>query len=213
MTCLACSEATATPAVTSTPASSAVAPSATATAGDKTYRASELPAIALSESQMVGWQTATRPDLTGPFMAATNTNPQENPAPATGLQAGYRQTIGDPGAPGVNTVRTILELFDSPAVTRAALAATVKGYEGAGYTQLVDPSALGLGPETAARSGSNVPVAPQFAQGNVKQGIVVLWRSGNLLLIQVDGGDSGVTLDTAARWIGPVNASARARGS
>lgn len=46
-----------------------------------------------------------------------------------------------------------------------------------------------------------------------KKGIVVLWRSGNLLVIKVDGGDSGVTLDTAARWIGPVNASARARGS
>ena len=73
-------------------------------------------------------------------MAATNTNPQENPAPTAGLQAGYRQTIGDPGAPGV-TVRTILELFNSPAVTRAALAATVKGYEGVGCTQLVDPSA------------------------------------------------------------------------
>ncbi len=63
------------------------------------------------------------------------------------------------------------------------------------------------------RAQRNLELLDSPAVGNVKQGIVVLWRSGNLLLIQVDGGDSGVTLDTAARCIGPVNASARARGS
>ncbi len=125
--CLACSGTTAPPAVTSTPGTSAVSPSATPTAGDRTYTASDLPPIALSEAQIAGWQTATRPDLTGPFTATTNMNPHENPTPVAGLRAGYRQTIGDPGAPGLNTVRTILELFDSPAVTTAALATTLKG--------------------------------------------------------------------------------------
>lgn len=188
-------------------------PTATPTAAEKTYTASDLPAITVSEAAMAGWQTATRPDLTGPFTSATNTNPKENPPPVGGLQAGYRQTIGDPGAPGLNTVRTILELFDSGADTAAALAATVKGYEGAGYTQIVDPSALGLGPEAAARSGANVPTAPQFAQGTVKQGLVVIWRAGNLLLILIAGGASGVTIDSAARWIAAVNASAQTHGS
>lgn len=195
------------------PGTPAASPTATLPAAEKTYTASDLPAIGLSEAQMAGWQTATRPDLTGPFTATTNTNPQENPPPAAGLKAGYRQTIGDPGAPGLNTVRIILELFDSPALTSTALTATVKGYEGAGYTQVVDPSALSLGPESTARSGANVPTAPQFAQGTVKQGLVVTWRSGNLLLIVIVGGDGGVTIGTAARWIAAVNAAAQNRVS
>jgi len=73
---------------------------------------------------------------------------------------------------------------------RDALAATVRAYEGAGYT-----------------------LAPQFAQGAVAQGLVVVWRSGNLLLILLAGGDGGVTIDAAARWIAAVDANARARGA
>jgi hypothetical protein len=189
------------------------APSATPVDGPRLYVASDLVRITPSSAQMAGWQTATRSDLTGPFTTTTNTNPQERPVPAAGVMAGYRQTIGDPGAPGFDTVRTILELFDSPAAARAALPATVRGYEGTGYARVVDASALGLGPETAARSGSNLQLAPQFAQGTVKHGLVVIWRSGNLLLIQIEGGDSGVTIDAAARWVDAVNANAKTQGS
>jgi len=213
--CLACSQATATPAATGSPATPAATPATTPTPAPagRTYAASDLPAIALSAPQIAGWQTATRPDLTGPFTATTNTNPQESPPPAAGLRSGYRQTIGDPGAPGVAAVRVTLELFDSAALASAALAPTVRAYEGAGYTRTLDPSTLHLGPEAAARSGANVAIAPQFAQGAVAQGLVVVWRSGNLLLILLAGGDGGVTIDAAARWIAAVDANARARGA
>ena len=133
--------------------------------------------------------------------------------PVAGVQAGYRQTLGNPGGPGVNTVRTILELFDSPSAARAGVSMTVKGYQAAGYTQVLDPSSLGLGPDAMARLGSNVQTAPQFAQGTVKQGLVFVWRSGNLLLIQIDGGDSGVALEAAAKWVASVNTNAKSRGS
>ena len=133
--------------------------------------------------------------------------------PVAGAQAGYRQTIGNPGGPGPNTVRTILELFDSPSAAKAAVSTTVKGYEAAGYTQVLDPASLGLGPDAVARSGSNVQTAPQFAQGTVKQGVVFVWRSGNLLLIQIDGGDTGVTLEAAAKWVALINTNAKSRGA
>ena len=178
----------------------------------KSYVAADLPAVVPTAAQMAGWQTATRPDLTGPFTGTTNTNPQENPKPAPGLSSGYRQTIGDPGGPGLNTVRTILELFNSAGEAQGALGPTLKGYEFAGYSQVADASRLGLGPDAAARSGSNVPAAPQFAQGTVKQGLASVWRSGNLVLIQVVGGDSGVTTDAAAKWAQVVNGNAESRG-
>lgn len=211
--CLACGDATTTPAAADSPAAPAATPAPTPTPAGRTYAASELPAIALSGPQMAGWQTATRPDLTGPFTATTNTNPQESPLPAPGLRSGYRQTIGDPGAAGLSTARVVLELFDGPALAGGALTATARGYEGAGYTRVVDPSPLHLGPEAAARSGANVPIAPQFARGAAREGLVVLWRSGNLVLIVIAGGDGGVTIDAAARWIAAVDANARAHGS
>jgi hypothetical protein len=162
---------------------------------------------------MAGWQTATRSDLTGPFTPTTNTNSKENPQPVATMKTGYRQTIGDPGGPGVNTVRTVLELFDTASLAQAALSTTVSGYEKAGYTQELDISALQLGPDATARSGVNAPIAPQFAQGTGKQAIVFIWRSGNLLLIQMAGGDSGVTLDASTRWVQFVQTNAKAHGN
>lgn len=212
-----CACSTNSPAPQTSPSSDgSVTPSPTASPSpraEKVYVAADLPAIVLTPAEMAGWQTATRPDLSGPFTVTTNTNPQESPAPAASLRAGYRQTIGDPGGPGINTIRTVLELFDSPSDAQAALRTTVSGYESAGYNEQVDASGLGLGPDAAARSGVSAPTAPQFAQGTVKQGMVLVWRSGNLLLIQVVGGDSGVTLEAAAKWVQLVQANAQSHWS
>jgi hypothetical protein len=193
------------------PARTAV-PTPTA-AAEKTYRVADLPAIVLKPSQMSGWQTATRADLTGPFTATTNTNPQENPQPVASFRAGYRQTIGDPGGRGVNTVHTALELFDDASSAYVAVLATVASYAAAGYTQQLDISSLGLGPDATGRSGVDVAIAPQFAQGSVKKGMAFIWRSGNLLVIQVDGGDSAATPLEATKWVESVEANVQAHGS
>jgi hypothetical protein len=157
---------------------------------------------------MAGWQTANRVDLSGPFTAGTNTNANESPKPPANVEAGYRQTIGNPGGPGINTVRTILEIFDSAATAESALTQTTQGYEATGYTKVIDPSAVGLPADAAAREGSSVQVAPDFAQGTVNQGIAFIWRRGNLLLIQIDGGDSGWTPEAAQNWVDDVNSNA-----
>src|ERR1700687_2259260 len=136
---------------TPTSASPSVAASPTPTTAEKTFTAADLPYIALTSQQMAGWQTATRTDLTGPFTSTTNTNQGETPRPLSTLVAGYRQTIGNPGGSGVNTVRTILEIFDSAATARAAIGTTVSGYEAIGYSQSVDISKLSLGAEAVAR--------------------------------------------------------------
>ena len=175
--------------------------------------AADLPAIILTPAQMAGWQTATRPDLTGPFTLTTNTNPQESPQPVASLKAGYRQTIGDPGRAGLNTLRTVLELFDSPASAQAAVSATVSGYESAGYSRRLDASSLGIGPDAAARSTASSAGAPLSSPGTARQGIVVVWRSGNLVLIQAASGESGVTLESATKWVQLVQANAQAHGT
>lgn len=162
---------------------------------------------------MAGWETASRPDLTGPFTATSNTSPNEKPMPPSNLQAGYRQTIGNPGEPGLNTVRTILDLFQSPDDAESAKAATIQQYVGIGFTKTVDPTAAGLSPDAAAREGSNVQTAPDFAQGTASQAVVFLWRRGNLLLIQIDGGDSGWSVDAAAKWVTSVDSNARGAAS
>ena len=180
---------------------------------EKTYVADDLPAIVLTPSQVAGWPAATRADLTGPFTPTTNTHSQENPQPVASMKAGYRQTIGLPGAAGVNTVRTILELFDNVSSARAALSKTVSAYEKVGYTQRLDIAALQLGPDAVARSGTNAPIAPPSEKASAKQATVFVWRSGNLLLIQVVGGDSGVTLAGSVKWALFVNMNANARGS
>jgi hypothetical protein len=180
---------------------------------EKTYVAADLPAIALTNSQIAGWQTATRADLTGPFTPTMNTHSEEKPQPVASVKAGYRQTIGLPGAQGVNTVRTILELFENVSSAQAALSTTVSAYEKVGFTQKIDIAALQLGSDAVARSGTNMPIAPQFAQGSGKQATVFIWRSGNLLLIQVVGGESGVILAASVKWAQFVNTNAKTRGS
>jgi hypothetical protein len=192
--------------ITSPMASSGPTPSA------RSYASGDLPPIVLTNAQMAGWQTATRQDLTGAFDATSDTNPQENPKPVPGVQSGFRQTIGNPGTTDVNVVRTILELFAGPSEAQAALAPTVSGYEAVGFTEVVNTFSLGLGADIAERSGSSVPIAPQFAQGTATKGVVFVWRSGNLLLIQVVGGDSDLTLDAATKWIQTVIGNAAAPG-
>jgi hypothetical protein len=155
------------------------------------------------------WQPATRQDLTGPFAVDTNTNAKEAPKPPANVEAGYRQTIGNPGGPGINTVRTILEIFDSAATAESALTQTTQDYEAIGYTKVIDPSTVGLPAGAVAREGSSVQVAPDFAQGTVNQGIAFIWRRGNLVLIQIDGGDSGWTPDAAKKWVDDVDSNAK----
>jgi hypothetical protein len=180
---------------------------------EKTYVVADLPAIVLTPSQVAGWPTATRTDLTGPFTPTTNTSSQENPQPVASARAGYRQTIANPGGPGVNTVRTILELFDNASSAQAASSTTVRAYEKLGYTQRIDIAALQLAPDAVARSGTNVPIAPQSEKGSAKQATVFVWRSGNLLLIQVVAGDSGVTLAGSVKWAQFAGTNAKAHGS
>jgi hypothetical protein len=177
------------------------------------FTAAALASIVLSDKQTAVWQTATRPDLTGPFTATSNTNPNELPKPPSNLQAGYRQTVGNPGVTGLNTVRTILELYKMPTEAQAAVSPTVQAYEAIGYSSVVDPTAAGLESGDFARLGTNVPVAPQFAQGTATKGVVFVWRKGNLLLIQIDGGDSTWTTTAAKQWVTDVDSNAQAAAS
>lgn len=191
-----------------TPPATTMAPSASANP-DKVWTATDLPGIVLSPAQIGSWQTATRADLTGPFTAAVNTNPAESPPPVAGVENGYRQTIGNPAGGGISIVRTILELFRSSAEVSPALDATLESYKLAGFTFSVDSASLGLGPGAAARLAANVQIAPEFASGYARQALLTLWRSSNLLIIQICGGDSGVTLDAALRWADMVRDNLR----
>lgn len=150
---------------------------------------------------MAGWQTLTRLDLTGPFNATTNTGTGSNPPPAAPIVAGYRQTIGDPGASGIAMMTTILELFDGSSSATAAISPTVQAYDALGYTREADATSLHLGPRAIARSG---PVS-----GSAGQGALLIWRSANLLVIEEFRGP-GATLATAAEWVQLVQDNAQA---
>lgn len=95
------------------------APSPTPTPVEKSYRVDDLPGIVLAESQMVGWQTLSRPDLTGPFTSTSNATSDDLPPPIPSFKAGYRKTLGNPGGAGVTMLGTSLELFDSAAAASA----------------------------------------------------------------------------------------------
>jgi hypothetical protein len=77
----------------------------------------------------------------------------------------------------------------------------------------MDIAALQLAPDAMARSGTNVPVGPQSDKGSAKQATVFVWRSGNLLLVQVVAGESGVTLAGSVKWAQSVGTNAKTHGT
>jgi hypothetical protein len=161
---------------------------------------------------MAGWQTATRPDLTGFFALNANTNPGERPALPDGLAAGYRQTIGNPGAPGVDTVRIVLDLFPGADLAQAAAISLRQGYQDLGYAAAVDATLVGLQATDAALEGTDVFVAPEFAQGTAAKACVFIWQRGNLVLVEIVGSaaDRSWPLAAARPWVEDVLSHAAA---
>jgi hypothetical protein len=153
----------------------------------------------LTGSQIDGWQTATRPDLTGPYSPTSNTNSAEAPAvAANGFVAGQRMTIGDPGAPGLNVVRVGAEVFESDDTADLALQQYVRDFASLGYSN--QASAGNLPSPATAMSGGPAFIAPQFALGSAAMAYAFVWRISNLVVVVRAGGDDSVTNDQALRW-------------
>ena len=192
------------PSAASSP-SVAATPTLVATPGTTaTYSALVLPSLMPTPTEIGGWQTATRPDLTGPYTPTNNTNPGERPTVVTGgFIAGQRMTIGAPGSPGINVVRVTAEVFDSPASADAALQAYESAFIQLGYVTPAMTSGL---PTTASGMlATNGFIAPQFAMGVAQKVYVFAWTRANLVLVVRAGGDSAATNADAVRWASIVD--------
>ena len=178
-----------------TPAEPAgVTPVAEATPSPRQFTEADLGHIVLSSQQMGegGWQTATRPDLTGPFTATLNTGSDERPPVVTaGFVAGYRQTIGNPGGTGANMKRTQAMIYASNAESADGEASYGKAFRALGYSDVLDPG--GLPPGMHAAMGRNVPVG----QGSSIVAVAFSWVVGNLVVIHIVGGDAALQVGQA----------------
>jgi hypothetical protein len=170
------------------------------------YGPADLGQIMLKPGQMAGWQTATRDDLTGPYTATTGNSPNERPPVApNGFVAGLRQTIGSPGATGIDVVRVSAEVFVTPTLAGSAISAYRQGFRQIGFTTEMNAADL---PESAfALTGHDVQVAPDFALGTATQGFVFVWQVANIAVIVRVGGTASSLPSQAMPWANLVESN------
>jgi hypothetical protein len=159
-----------------------------------------------TDRQIAGWQTATRPDLTGPYDLTNNTNPTDQPGVAgRGFIAGRRMTIGMPGSHGIDVVRVDAEIFTSSDTASAAMQYYASSFTKLGYNT---PASTGnLPPTSWAMWATNGFIAPQFAMGVAPRVYVYVWRVDNMVTSVRAGGESTATNANGLQWASLVNSN------
>ncbi|SRR6266536_4952227 len=167
----------------------------------------DLPKIVLQPSQMVPFQIASRPDLTGPFHASDVADSSESSELTTlGLVSGYRLTAGNPGGSGVYVLQVVTEVFPWSGAAEAALAYYAPRYAQRGYNTMLscrNPSPC------FEQSGNNVVVVSNLANGSTARATAIGWTRSNLLMIVQAGGDSSATPSMVEDLAGRVEANAQ----